>query len=135
MAINMGEERTNYVELKGIIQKDPIVRYASSGTAWATWTMVVTQSNSKGKAYVNCKAFGELATEMEKMGKSGMYVEMKGKIATGSYTAKDGRKVFTTDVVADEVDYSKGVAPDATDMASQMQIPTGFSGLDEDIPF
>lgn len=130
----MNEVNTNnYVLIKGTIQKDPVVRVASTGMHWASWTTVVTSDNGKGKSYINCKAFGAIAEELDRIGKAGMYVTVEGKISTGSYTAKDGRKVYTTDVVADHIDYSQGVEPDSIDR--QASVPTGFSELQEDFPF
>ena len=124
---------TNYVELCGKIQKDPVVRYSQGGMAWATWTTTVDNPSGKGKAFISCKAFGKIAEDIEKMGKAGMYIELSGHIATGSYEGRNG-KVYTTDVVADSIDFSKGVAPDKTDV--QASIPQGFEQLDsEDIPF
>ena len=123
----------NYVELKGTIYKDPTVRYSASGTAWASWITDVPSDNGKGRAFITCKAFNQVAQEVERMAKKGTYIELKGKISTGSYEGRNG-KVYTTDVVADSIDFSKGVAPDKTDV--QASIPQGFKELDsEDIPF
>lgn len=122
---------TNYVELCGKIQKDPVVRYTASGLCWATWTLNVPTENGKGRSYISCKAFGDVAQEFEKMARKDMYIEMTGRIQTGSYEGRNG-KVYTTDVVADNIDYSKGVAPGEDDIPAQ--IPSGFTAVD-DIPF
>lgn len=122
----------NHVELKGKINKDPVVRYSASGLCWASFTLNVPTDNGKGRSYISCKAFAEVAQELEKVAKKDMYVELTGHIQTGSYEGRNG-KVYTTDVIAETIDYSKGVAPDKTDV--QASIPTGFTELDSDIPF
>lgn len=122
----------NYVELCGVINKDPVVRYSQSGLAWASWTTEVTDESGKHRAYINCKAFGNLAQDIERVAKKGMYIELKGRIQTGSYEGRNG-KVYTTDVIAEDIDFSKGVAPSVEDI--QASAPTGFTALDEDIPF
>lgn len=122
----------NHVELKGKISKDPVVRYTSSNLCWAAWTLNVPTDNGKGRSYISCKAFGEIAEELEKVAKKDMYIELTGHIQTGSYEGRNG-KVYTTDVVAEHIDFSKGVAPDKTDVSAT--IPTGFAELDSDIPF
>lgn len=127
----------NYVELSGTIYKDPQVRYAASGLCWASWTTLVTTATANkakpAKAYIQCKAFGEIAQEFEKIAKKDMSITIEGHIVTGSYNNKDGHKVYTTDVVADKIDYSKGVEPDADDI--QATVPQGFTQMDDDIPF
>lgn len=124
---------TNYVEICGTIQKDPVVRYASSGLCWASWSMVVESEGKKNyKSFIQCKAFGELAQEMEKHGRKDLYIEVSGHIQTGSYEGRNG-KVYTTDVIAENIDFSKSALPDATD--TQAAIPTGFAAIDDDLPF
>ena len=121
----------NLVTLEGFVQKDPVIRYTSAGLCWASWTTVVETEGKKARAYVPCKAFGEVAQEMEKVGKANEVVTVEGRIATGSYTAKDGHKVYTVDVVAEKIDFSKGLLPDESDNPT----PTGFSEISEDFPF
>lgn len=123
----------NEVKIGGTIQKDPVVRYASSGLCWASWSMVVESEGKKNyKSFIQCKAFGELAQDMEKHGKKDLYIEVSGHIQTGSYEGRNG-KVYTTDVIAESIDFSKSALPDATD--AQAAIPTGFAAIDDDLPF
>lgn len=122
----------NKAEISGTFTKDPVVRYAQSGTAWASFTLNVPTDNGKGRSYITCKAFNEIAKDIERIAKQGMYVEIKGHIQTGSYEGRNG-KVYTTDVIADEIDFSKGVEPGKDDV--QATIPQGFTPTDEDIPF
>ena len=125
----------NEARISGTICKDPVVRYSQTGTTWASWTTAVPTENGKGKSFISCKAFNEVAEQIERIAKKDMYIEVQGHISTGSYTGRDGRKVYTTDVVADAINFSKGVMPDATDSAS-VQMPEGFSQMDDDgIPF
>lgn len=123
----------NEVRLGGTMQKDPVVRYSASGLCWAQWSMVVVGEGKKNyKSYINCKAFGELAQEIDKHGKKDLYIEVTGHIQTGSYEGRNG-KVYTTDVIAESIDFSKSALPDATD--TQAAIPTGFEAMDDDLPF
>lgn len=124
----------NYVKISGTLSKDPTIRYTAAGLCWAQWTTVVEAEGKKGRAYIPCKAFGEVAQELEKVGKAEIFVTIEGRIATGSYTAKDGRKVFTVDVIAEKVDFSKGLLPSKEDKAS---VPEGFQEVisDDMFPF
>lgn len=122
---------TNSVHIEGKISKDPTIRYTASNLCWAQFVTVVEVEGKKARSYVPCKAFGEVAEELEKIGKKDVYVIIDGHIATGSYNAKDGHKVYTVDVIAESIDFSKGLLPDSTDQA----MPEGFSELTEDFPF
>ena len=128
--MELGITSNNFVHIAGTIQKDPVVRYTAAGLCWATWTTVVESEGHKARSYIPTKAFGDVAQEVEKLGKKDCYVIIEGRIATGSYTTKDGRKVYTVDVVAEEIDFSKGVLPDETDKAVE-----GFEQVSEDFPF
>ena len=125
--------KTNYVEICGTIQKDPVVRYTAAGLCWASWTTMVEAEGKKGRAYVPCKAFGAVAEELEKVGKKDVFIELEGRISTGSYTAKDGHKVYTVDVVAEKIDYSHGLHPSIEDQAAA--VVEGFTQTDEMFPF
>ena len=124
----------NEVKIAGKIQKDPTIRYTAAGLCWAAWTTVVEIEGKKGRVFAPCKAFGEVAEELEKMGKANCFITIEGRLTTGSYTNKQGIKVFTVDVVAEKIDYSKGMLPDDVDTASE-QTPSGFTAAEDDFPF
>ena len=133
-AVLYKENEMNEVKIAGTIQKDPTIRYTSTNLCWAQFTTVVETEGKKARAYVPCKAFGDVAEELEKFGKKDMFITLEGRIATGSYTAKDGHKVYTVDVVAEKIDYSKGLHPSVEDKAAE-QVALGFESLSEAFPF
>ena len=137
----------NSVNLIGRMTKDPDVRYNTSGTAFAAFSIAIDRGKGKdgksmGTDYPNIKCIGKTAELVEKYLGKGRLVGIAGKIQTGSYE-KDGRKVYTMEVLADRVEFldygeKKDAAPAADDKQSdkQLSIPEGFAQLtDDDIPF
>lgn len=126
----------NSVQIIGRITKDPEIRYNQQGTAFGQFSVAIDRGkdkdgNDRGADYPNVTCFGKTAELVEKWCYKGQLVGVTGRLQTGSYE-KDGRKVYTTDVVADRVEFlSRRERPQ-----QQEQIPEGFSQLtDEDIPF
>lgn len=105
----------NKVFLTGRLTRDPEIRYSTAGTgtqmAIARYTLAVNRRFSKGgeqKAdFINCIAFGKSAEFTEKYFHKGLKIVIVGRIQTGSYTNKDGRTVYTTDVVVEEQDFAE----------------------------
>ena len=142
----------NKVQLVGRLTRDPEIRYSQgeNATATARFSVAVNRrfKNSEGNYdadFINCVAFGKSAEFVEKYFKKGMAIGLTGRIQTGSYTNKDGQKVYTTDVVVEETEFveSKGAssadnsnnsrpAPNATNNNDFMSIP---DGVDEELPF
>lgn len=135
-------QRMNKVILIGRLTKDPEVRYTQDNTAIARYALAVDRRFKKeGEAqadFINCVAFGMSGEFAEKYLRKGMRIAVTGRIQTGSYTDKDGRKVYTTDIVVEEHEFceskSTGEAKDAPQVdADGFMIP---DGLDEiDLPF
>jgi single-strand DNA-binding protein len=98
----------NKVCLMGRLTRDPELRYApSSGVAVARYALAVDRSYTKqGEKretdFINIVTFGKSAEFVSQYFKKGKLVAVTGKIQTGSYTDKEGRKIYTTDIVADE---------------------------------
>lgn len=142
----------NKVQLVGRLTRDPEIRYSQgeNATATARFSVAVNRrfKNAEGNYdadFINCVAFGKSAEFVEKYFKKGMAIGLTGRIQTGSYTNKDGQKVYTTDVVVEETEFveSKGAsradnsnnsrpAPSATNNNDFMSIP---DGVDEELPF
>ena len=137
----------NKVVLIGRLTKDPDVRYAGSN-AVARYTLAVDKKFKKeGEPtadFINCVAFSKCAEFAEKYIRKGVKIALTGRIQTGSYTNKDGQKVYTTDVVVEEQEFceSKGASAssdveanrtpsNATD--SFMKIPDNLDG--DSLPF
>ena len=132
----------NSVTLVGRATKDPELRY-TSGTqmAVATFTIAIDRMTRQGEEkktdFPRVTVFGKQAENCEKFLKKGRLVGVEGRLQTGSYKDKNGNTVYTTDVVANRVEFlewgEKTDAPKQT--PAQEEAPTGFEYLDENIPF
>ena len=142
----------NKTILMGRLTRDPEIRTAAgeSGTVIARFTLAVNRRFRRdGEAsadFINCVAFGKTAEFIEKYINKGRQICVSGRIQTGSYTNRDGQKIYTTEVV-DFADSrrSDDTADTPADAAGAMPAPqaaaapadTGMDGfaVDEDIPF
>lgn len=147
----------NKVILMGRLTRDPEVRYSQgdNATAIARFTLAVDRrikrDNEASVDYINCVSFGRSAEFAEKYFHKGTKIVIVGKIQTGSYTNKDGQKVYTTDIVIEEQDFAEskaasqqnnsGNAQNASNNQQAQQpkpqtSPDGFmSADDEGLPF
>lgn len=110
----------NKVEITGRIARPVDVRYGeTSGKMVVKFTLAVRrrfkQDGEPDADFISCIAFGKTAEFIEKYGEKGVKLEVAGRIQTGSYSKKDGTKVYTTDILAEEVEFaeSKASAGDA----------------------
>lgn len=140
----------NNVNLIGRITRDPEVRYGQqSGMAIARFSIAIDRGKDKdgkerGADFPNILCFGKAAENCEKYCYKGQLVGIIGRLQTGSYE-KDGHKVYTTEVLADRIEYLEwGEKEDVDRMRpadalntrpSADDVPSGFSRLDDDIPF
>lgn len=138
----------NKVILMGRLTRDPEVRYSGgdNATAVARYSLAVDRGfkrdNEPSADFINCVGFGKTAEFAEKYFRKGMRICVVGRIQTGSYTNRDGQKVYTTDVVVEEQEFaeSKGASENngadrpqpTTDNNGFMNIP---DGIDEELPF
>lgn len=141
----------NNVTLIGRLTRDPEVRYTSgSQMAVARFSIAIdrpTRNGEKQTDFPSIVVFGKTAENCERFLKKGRLVGIEGRIQTGSYTNKDGNKVYTTEVVANRVEFLEwgdrserssgmGMGQPAAPRNDDMGIPDGFSAIDdEDIPF
>lgn len=150
----------NKVILMGRLTRDTEVRYSQgeNQSAVARFTLAVDRRFHREGAeqtadFISCVAFGKTAEFLEKYGKKGVKFVLEGRIQTGSYTNKDGQRIYTTDVVAESVEFaeSKNSGGSASGgNASAPQTPQanddpfagggdGFmnipDGIDEELPF
>ena len=146
----------NKVILMGRLTRDPEVRYSQgeNATAVARYTLAVdrrqSRSNQNGEQtadFIQCVAFGRSGEFAEKYFRKGMKVLVTGRIQTGSYTNKDGQRVYTTDVVVEDQEFAEsknasqnnggGFVP--ADRPSPSDAGDGFmnipDGIDEELPF
>lgn len=137
----------NKVILMGRLTRDPEVRWSQgeSAMAIARYSLAVDRKfKREGEAdadFINCVAFGKQGEFAEKYLRKGMKIAVTGRIQTGSYTDRNGNKVYTTDIVVEEHEFceskqSNESAPAPERRASSddgfMNIP---DGLDEELPF
>ena len=103
----------NKVILMGRLTRDPEVRYSQGeqATAIARYTLAVDRrfkrDGDQTADFIGCVAFGKLGEFAEKYLRKGTKVVVTGRIQTGSYTNKDGQKVYTTDVVVEECEFAE----------------------------
>ena len=134
----------NLVLISGRLTKDPEVRY-TTGTqmAVAVFTLAIDRGKDKngedmGADFPRVTVFGKQAENCERYLAKGCRVAVQGKIQTGSYEDKNGQKVFTTDVIAQRVEFIdfKGKTPQNEKQGAWNDTPQGYSSLSEDdIPF
>lgn len=139
----------NNVVLIGRLTKDPELRYIpESQNAVATFTIAVDRPFSKEKQadFIRITVFGKPAENCERFLVKGRLVGVQGRLQTGSYKNKDGATVYTTDVIAERVEFlewgDKGASGSSSgferhDPKGNPGIPEGFQALedDDDIPF
>ena len=99
----------NHVSLVGRLTADPQIKQTSAGIAQATFTVAVDKKYNKDKEreadFIRCKAWRGTAEFISKYFFKGQKIGILGRIETGSYTDKDGKKVYTTEVIAEDVEF------------------------------
>lgn len=131
----------NSVVLIGRLTRDPEVNYIpDSQMAVATFTLAINRPAKKGEEkkadFPRITVFGRQAENCERYLAKGRLVGIQGRIQTGSYKNKDGQTVYTTDVVADRVEFLEWGDKTQQTTGGNMDIPEGFEAVqDDDIPF
>ena len=101
----------NKVILIGRLARDPEVRYTQDSVAVGRYTLAVDrkikQEGQQAADFISCVCFGKSAEFAEKYFRKGMKVAVAGRIQTGSYTNRDGNKVYTTDVIIEEQEFAE----------------------------
>ncbi len=154
----------NKVILMGRLTRDPEVRYSAgdNSMAIARYTLAVDRrfrrdgADQQSADFIGCVTFGRSAEFAEKYLRQGTKIVVTGRIQTGSYTNRDGQKVYTTDVVVEDQEFAESKAASADSgmprysqpspmAAASMPSPSqasagdGFmnipDGIDEELPF
>ena len=156
----------NRVILMGRLTRDPEVRYSQGerSMAIARYTLAVDRRGRRNQDssaeqqtadFINCVAFDRAAEFAEKYFRQGLKIIVSGRIQTGSYTNRDGQKVYTTEVVVEEQEFAESKAasdnyaashPQTSSPAPAPSMPApgaasadGFmnipDGIDEELPF
>lgn len=141
----------NNVNLTGRLTRDPDVHYTDGGKTIARFTTAVDrrfkQEGGPTADFISCVAFGKAAEFIEKYFRKGMKIEITGRLQTGSYTNQEGTKIYTTDVIAEQVGFGESKSASNNDSES-INNSNGFSasgnddgfmnipdGIDEELPF
>ena len=126
----------NNVVIIGRLTRDPEVRYTEAQLAIARFSLAVdrpkfgSKENQEATAdFINIVVFGKTAENVEKYLNKGNQIAIQGRLQTGSYVNKDGVKVYTTDVVADRVEFLNTKTKNGEDM------PDGLEDIKDEIPF
>ena len=149
----------NRVILMGRLTRDPEVRYSQGerSMAIARYTLAVDRRGRRGQEggdqtadFINCVAFDRAGEFAEKYFRQGMRVLVSGRIQTGSYTNKDGVRVYTTEVIVEDQEFAESRAESEANRSSFQSSPApgpapsidagdGFmnipDGIDEELPF
>ncbi|MBO5097301.1 MAG: single-stranded DNA-binding protein [Agathobacter sp.] len=145
----------NKVILMGRLTRDPEVRYSQgdASTAIARFSLAVDRrfkrdGDDQTADFINCVAFGRTAEFMERYARKGTKFVVEGRIQTGSYTNKDGQKVYTTDVVVENIEFAESKASGDNNnggyVPADRPSPSGAAGdgfmnipdgIDEELPF
>ena len=124
----------NSVHIIGRLTKDPQISYISdTQTAVARFSVAISRGkdkdgNDKGADFPNVVVFGKQAENCERYLSKGKLVGIEGRLQTGSYE-KDGRKVYTTDVIANRVEFLEW------DSKEKSEIPSGFRAVEDECVF
>ena len=129
----------NKVILMGRLTRDPDVRYsqtANGSMAVARYTLAVDRRFKKdGEAnadFISCVAFGKVGEFAEKYLHQGTKIVVEGRIQTGSYTNKDGNKVYTTDIYVENCEFAESKSAAEQNGVNTAPKPSKPSNVDAD---
>ena len=145
----------NKVILMGRLTRDAEIRYSQgeSSTAIARFSLAVDRrfrrdNDEQTADFINCVAFNKTAEFLERCGRKGTKFVLEGRIQTGSYTNKDGQRVYTTDVVVENIEFAESKNSNGGDgysgAGASAPSPSGAAGdgfmnipdgIDEELPF
>lgn len=136
----------NRVILMGRLTKDPSITYTQGAepTCIARYTLAVDrrgkkQDDQQTADFISCVAFKNNAEFAEKYLRQGTKIAVEGRIQTGSYTNRDGQKVYTTDVIIDSQEFAESKKETQDTAQSAPAGSDGFmnvpDGIDEELPF
>ncbi len=144
----------NKVILMGRITRDAEIRYTQGekSTAIARFSLAVDRrfkkdNDEQNTDFISCIAFGKIAEFLEKFGRKGTKFVVDGRIQTGSYNNKEGQKVYTTDVVVENIEFAESKNSSGSGGSTNQPAPApssssagdGFmnipDGIDEELPF
>lgn len=129
----------NSVILIGRTTREVELRYTTSQTAVARFSLAVERPVKDGEKkadFPNIIVFGKQAENCEKYLAKGRKVAVQGRLQTGSYEDKDGKRVYTTDVIAERVEFLEwGDSRTEESQSEHQETVDDFKALDEAVPF
>ncbi len=142
----------NKVILMGRLTREPEVRYSAgdNSTEIARYTLAVDRrfrrEGEQTADFISCVAFGRAAEFAEKYLQRGIKIVVTGRIQTGSYTNRDGQKIYTTDVIVEDQEFAESKSANelrgSRENNTRQQATTGSDGfmnipegIDEELPF
>ncbi len=140
----------NKVVLVGRLTRDPAVRYSQGANATAVGRYTIAadrrfkRDNEPNADFIPCVVFGRSAEFAEKYFRQGLRIAVSGRIQTGSYTNRDGVKVYTTEVVVEEQEFAESRSERDADRGNyqpqqDQDAGDGFTnipdGIDDELPF
>lgn len=139
----------NKVHLIGRLTRDPEVRYSQGQQgqeplAIARYTLAVDRrfkraGDDQTADFIPCVAFGKSGEFVEKYFRQGTKIAISGRIQTGSYTNKDGVKVYTTEIVIEEQEFAESKKGSNNNQNEADNYDEGFTsipeGIEDDLPF
>ena len=137
----------NRVMLIGRLTRDPEIHYSGdeNSTAVAMYTLAVKRRYQKEEGqdtdFITCVTFGKSAEFAEKYFRQGTRIAVSGRIQTGSYVNREGKKVYTTDIVVEEQEFAESRRAQEGQPPAEGPAPAGDGPLDipdnidEELPF
>jgi len=130
----------------GRLSRDPEVRYSQGekSTAIARFSLAVDRrfkrDGEPNADFINCVAFGKTGEFVEKYLKQGSKIALTSRVQTGSYTNKEGVKVYTTDFVVEEIEFAESKSSEGNSRPTLNQTQGDCSmnipdGIEEELPF
>lgn len=114
----------------------------NEGKTVGSFRLAVSKDTAEGGAdFIQCKAFGKQAENLQTYKHKGDEIAVVGRIETGSYTNREGKTVRTTDVICNRVEYTHGNKGGSSSVSNSVSspksadIPDSFAQFDDDIPF
>lgn len=128
----------NNVSLVGRLTRDPEIKTTNSGSSYARFSIAVDRrGKDAGTDFINIVAFGKTSEFIERYFRKGQRIGINGRIQTGSYEGKDGKKVYTFDVIAENVEFveSKSASASATPANADGFVNVPDDVMDDGLPF
>lgn len=130
----------NTAILIGRLTADPELRTSNNGLNYCRFTVAVdrySKGEDKKTDFINCVAWRQTAEFVERYFSKGRMIAVQGSIQTGSFTNKDGVKVYTTDVLVDKAHFcgDKGSVTNQSAAAAVDNVYSESSPADDDLPF